>query len=58
MHKRLRKKVLTYTRRLERKLLGITWIDIKKAPWIKEETKLEDILVMIKNGLELLTSCA
>ncbi len=47
------------TKELERKqkctegngerMLGITWRDRKRASWIREQTKVEDILVTIKN---------
>ncbi len=30
-------------------MLGIMWRDKNQAPWIKEQTKVEDILMKIKN---------
>ncbi len=30
-------------------MLGITWRDKKRASWIREQTKVEDILMTIKN---------
>ncbi len=30
------------------KMLGITWRDRKRATWIREQTKVEDILMTIK----------
>ncbi len=33
---------------MERKMFGITWRDRKRAIWIREQTKIEDILMTIK----------
>ncbi len=32
-----------------RRMLGVPLRDRKRAPWIREQTKLEDILMAIKN---------
>ncbi len=34
---------------MERRILGITWRNKKRASWIREQTKVEDILMKIKN---------
>ncbi len=47
--KKLERKVRSAKRGMERRILGITWRDRKRASWIKEHTKVEDILVTIKN---------
>ncbi len=36
-------------RGMERRMLGITWRDKKRASWIKEQTRVEDILTKVKN---------
>ncbi len=41
-------KLRSAQRGMERKMLGITWRDRKQAIWIREQTKVEDILVTIK----------
>ena len=33
---------------MERLVLGITWRDMKRASWIREQTKVEDILTAIE----------
>ncbi len=45
----LERKLRSAQRGMERRMLGITWRDRKRAPWIREHTKVEDILVTIKN---------
>ncbi len=35
-------------RAMERKILGITWRDGERATWIREQAKVEDILITIK----------
>ncbi len=46
--KELERKLRSAQRRMERRMLGITWRDRKRASWIRERTKDEDILVTIK----------
>ncbi len=46
--KELEMKLRTTERAMERRMLGITWRDRKRAPWIREQTKVEDILMTIK----------
>ncbi len=41
-------KLRSAQRGMERKMLGITWRDRKRATWIREQTKVEDILMTIK----------
>ncbi len=45
---------------MERKALGITWTDRKRAAWIRERTKVEDILITIQkqNYLRRAILCA
>ncbi len=47
--KELERKLRSAQRGMERRMLGITWRDRKRASWIREQTKVEDILVTIKN---------
>ncbi len=47
--KELEKKLRSAQRGMERRLLGITWRDIKRASFIREQTKVEDILMTIEN---------
>ncbi len=47
--KELERKLRSTQRGMERKMLGITWRDKKRASWIREQTKVEDILMTIKN---------
>ncbi len=46
--KELERKLRRAQRGMERKRLGITWRDEKQASWIREQTKIEDILMTIK----------
>ncbi len=47
--KELERKLRSAQRGMERRMLGITWRDRKRALWIREQTKVEDILMAIKN---------
>ncbi len=47
--KELERKLKTAQRGMERGMLGVTWRDRKRASWIREQTKVEDILMTIKN---------
>ncbi len=47
--KELERKLRSAKRGMERRMLGITWRDRKRALWIRKQTKVEDILVTIKN---------
>ncbi len=47
--KELERKLRSAQRGMERRMLGITLRDRKRASWIREHTKVEDILVTIKN---------
>ncbi len=47
--KELERKLRSAQRGMERRMLGITWRDRKRASWIREQTKVEDILKTIKN---------
>ncbi len=47
--KELQRKLRRAQRGMERRILGITWKDRKRASWIREQTKVEDILITIKN---------
>ncbi len=47
--KELERKLRSAQRGMERRMLGITWRDRKRASWIREQTKDENILVTIKN---------
>ena len=42
--KSLKRKLQSAQKRMERVMLGITWRDRNRAPWIREQTKVEDIL--------------
>ncbi len=44
----LERKLNSAQRGMERRMLGITWRDRKRASWIREQTKVEDILMTIK----------
>ena len=33
---------------MERKMIGVTLIDRKRAEWVREQTRVKDILVEIK----------
>ena len=46
--KAVEKKIQATQRKMERIMLGITWEDRKKNTWVREQTKLEDILTIIK----------
>ena len=46
--KNLERKLRSAQRGMERIMLGITWRDRKRASWIREQTKVEDILTTIK----------
>ncbi len=39
---------LSAQKRMQRRMLGITWRDRKRASWIREKTKVKDILMTIK----------
>ncbi len=45
----LERKLRSAQRGMERRMLGITWRDKKQALWIREQTKVEDIPMTIKN---------
>ncbi len=47
--KELERKLRSAQRGMNRRMLGITWRDRKQASGIREETKLEDIVITIKN---------
>ncbi len=47
--KELERKLKSAQKGMERRMLGITWRDRKRASWTREQTKVEDILVTIKN---------
>ncbi len=47
--KKLERRLRSAQREMERRMLGITWRDRKRASWIREQTKVEDIVVTIKN---------
>ncbi len=42
------RKLRSVQRGKERKMIGITWRDRKRATWIREQTKVEDILLTVK----------
>ncbi len=42
------RKLRSSQRGMERKILGVIWRDRKRKTWIREQTKIEDILTMIK----------
>ncbi len=42
------RKLRSAQRGMEMKILGITWRDRKQTTWIREQTKVEDILMTIK----------
>ena len=44
----LERKLQSAQRGMERIMFGITWRDKKRASWIREQTKVEDILTTIK----------
>ncbi len=46
--KELERKLRSAQRGMERRMTSITWRDKKRASWIREETKVEDILMTIK----------
>ncbi len=46
--KELERKLRRAERGMERRMLGITWRDYKRASCIREQTKVEDILMTIK----------
>ncbi len=48
--KELERKLRIAQRGMERKMLGITWRDKEGASWIREQTKVEYILMTIKNN--------
>ncbi len=45
----LERKLRSAQRGMERRILDITWRDRKRASWIREQTKVEDILMTIKD---------
>ncbi len=47
--KELERKLRSAHRGMERRMLGITWRDKKRASWIREQTKVEDFLMTNKN---------
>ncbi len=47
--KELEKKRRSAQRGMERRMLGVTWRNRKRASWIREPTKVEGILMTIKN---------
>ncbi len=47
--KELERNLRRAPRGMERRMVGITWRDRKRASWIREQTKVEDILMTIKN---------
>ncbi len=47
--KELERKLRNAQRGMERRVLGRTWRDKKRASWIMEQTKVEDILMTVKN---------
>ncbi len=47
--KKLETKLRSTQRGMERRMLGITWRDKGRGSWIREQTKLEDILMTVKN---------
>ncbi len=47
--KKLERKLRSALRAMERRMLGITRRDRKRASWIREQTKVEDIQVTIKD---------
>ncbi len=47
--KELERKLRSAQREMERRMLGVTWRDKKRASCIREQTKVEDILMTIKN---------
>ncbi len=46
---KLDRKLRSAQRGMERRMLGITWREKRRASWIREQMKVEDILVTIKN---------
>ncbi len=48
-HQGVREETEKCTKGMERRILGITWRDRKRASWIREQTKVKDILIAIKN---------
>ena len=49
----LEQKLLSAQRGIERIMLGIAWIDRKRASWIREQTKIEDILATLKRKVNM-----
>ncbi len=47
--KELERKLRSAQRGMEKRMLGITWRGRKRASWIREQTKVEDIPMTIKN---------
>ncbi len=47
--KELERKLRSAKRLMERRMQSITWRDRKRTSWFREQTKVEDILVTIKN---------
>ena len=43
-------KMLVALRSMERKILGVTWRDRKSNNWIRERTKIRDIIVTVKSN--------
>ncbi len=48
-HQGVREETEKGTKGMERRMLGITWRNKKRALWIREQTKVEDILMTITN---------
>ena len=44
LKKILERKLQSAQREMERIMLGITWRDRRRASWIREQTKVEDML--------------
>ncbi len=47
--KELERKLRSAQRGMERRMMGIAWREKKRASWTREQTKIEDILMTIKN---------
>ncbi len=43
------RKLRSAQREMERKMLGVTWRDKKRASWIRKETMVKDTLIRIQN---------
>ena len=51
--KALQRKLQSAQRKMERIILDITWKDRKSVSWIREQTKVEDILTTIKRKVDM-----